>query len=179
MNIALQYVYDKNKDLLLPFKNITYKCENCDKPFLSNTSRLPKPKLNNYKILCRECSLCNKIFKIRNILNICNNKIVYQSKQELDLINFCNKNNILIENVPKLKYYFENKTRTYSVDFFIPSLKILIELKDYHIWHKNEVIYGKWACKEKAATEYCEINNLKYELVFKENLDKFLINLSK
>ncbi len=161
-----------NKGKFNSISTITYKCDACNKKF---NGRYLKERSSQYKILCRECLLCNKSFKIRYIENIENNKVRYQSKPELDLINYCNDRNILIENGPYVPYTFNGKSLIYRVDFKIKNF--LIEIKDEHIWHKNEVESGKWDCKEKSAIEYCKINNLVYKLIFKNdiNLIKSLI----
>ena len=166
-----QYIYDKKDNILVRFRNIKYICECCKNEFISSTSRLPKDKLSKHKILCIDCSFSNNTFKIKNIENINNNKVNYQSKPELDLINFCNKNSILIENGPNIPYYFNKKERIYKVDFIINN--ILIELKDWHIWHKRQILSGKWKIKEESAINYCKNNNLLYKLIFTKELEEF------
>ena len=168
-----QYVKNNKNGKLAKFNNIVYICGSCDKEFLSSGRRLPKEKLSKHKILCKDCALCNRAFKIRNIKNIEGNQVVYQSKPELDLINFCNSNNIIIKNGPYLEYFFNNKKRTYRVDFEVNNM--LIEIKGDHIWHRNQVKSGKWAMKEKAAKEYCIKNNKIFKLVFKKDT----INIQK
>lgn len=167
-----QKIYDKVNDRILSFKNITYICKCCGDIFESSTSRLPANKIKNHKILCSDCALSNKTFKMRNILNINGDKITYQSKPELDLINYCNINNIIIENGPKVKFMFNDKERTYKIDFMIRDLNILIEIKDNHIWHKKQVESGRWKLKENSAKDYCIKNNMKYHLIFPENIEE-------
>lgn len=145
--------------------SIIYKCDECDKKF---NGRYLKERSSQHKILCRECLLCNKSFKIRYTKNIKNDKIRYQSKPELDLIEYCNNKNILIENGPYMPYIFNGKNLIYRVDFKVKNF--IIEIKDEHIWHKNEVESGKWNCKEKSAINYCKINNLVYKLIFKNDI---------
>lgn len=145
--------------------NIKYKCESCELEF---NGRDIKKRCNQYKILCRKCTMCNKTFKIRHTKNIKGDIIRYQSSPEIDLINFCKTNSILIENGPSIDYIFNNKKHKYYVDFKIKN--ILIEIKDNHIWHRNEIESGKWKCKEKAALEYCEENDLVYKLIMKEDV---------
>ena len=100
------YLYDKKNDLLINFNKITYKCDNCNKYF--KTSRSPIERKNDNLILCKECSFSNKTFKKKSIFNIKNQKIIYQSKPEKQLIDYCNKKNILIENGPILSYFFND-----------------------------------------------------------------------
>jgi len=62
----------------------------------------------------------------------------------------------------------------YHVDFYIPDKKLLIEIKDNHIWHKREIDSGKWHMKEKIAKKYSIRNNLKYKIIFTQYLEDFL-----
>jgi hypothetical protein len=34
----------------------------------------------------------------------------------------------------------------------------LVEIKDNHVWHKNQVANGKWGAKEQAAKEFVVMN---------------------
>lgn len=154
---------DKGKFHLL--SNLTFKCDSCNKYF---DGRKIKQRSIEHKILCKDCGLCNKTFKIRKIKNIKGNEIMYQSGQELDLIEYCNINSILIENGPNIEYFFNKKILKYRVDFKIKN--ILIEIKDNHIWHKREVDLGKWYAKETAAKRYCSDNNMEYKLVMKYDI---------
>lgn len=70
-----------------------------------------------------------------------------------------------------ITYYFF-KNRKYRVDFFIPKFNLLIEIKDEHIWHKKEVLTGKWDGKYKSAVDYANTNGLKYKLVFYRELNE-------
>jgi hypothetical protein len=80
--------------------------------------------------------------------NINNKIIMYQSKLELKFIEWCNSNNIIVNNGPSVEYIFNEKMHKYRVDFQINEL--LIEIKDFHIWHKNQVLSGKWDAKMEA-----------------------------
>ena len=145
--------------------NLTYICDCCESEF---NGRNFKNKSTQYKILCRDCSFSNKTFKIKHAKNIRNEVIRYQSKPEFDLIRYCNYNSVLIQNGPSIDYIFNGKNVTYKVDFRIKD--ILIEIKDDHIWHRNELESGKWQAKESAAREYCKLNNLEYRLVMMEDV---------
>lgn len=166
------YLYNEEKDVFINFNNIEYTCENCDEIF--KTTRMPIERIRNYKCLCKRCSFSNNTFKIKHTFNILGNKIIYQSNPELELINFCNSNNLPIFNGPKINYYFNGKNRKYLIDYFIPSKKIIIEIKDPHIWHKNQIDSGQWIQKEKAAIEYAKEKGLEYKLIFSQYLKDFL-----
>ena len=168
-----QYIIYEDKKILL--KNIQYKCENCD--IIFNTTRRPKDKIKNHKILCPSCSFCNKIFKKRKYLTIFNDTIIYQSKSEMSFIEKCEQMGIKILNGEKINYFINNKNRKYYVDFHLPQYGYLIEIKDNHIWHLNEVKNGVWWSKQKFAEEYCERNNLKYKILFQNEINEFLTSI--
>ena len=159
---------DENK---IPFKNIMFKCDNCDDVF--NTSRKPKNKINNYKILCPKCSLCNKTFKIRNLNTIFGDKIIYQSKLEKEFIKCCEIRNIRILNGPNINYDFKGKVHKYRVDFYLPKHNLLIEIKANHIWHRKQLECGVWKSKILSTIEYTKENNLTYKILFQEDIEEF------
>lgn len=126
--------------------------------------------------ICRECGirnyLANKTWSVHSTKNINNDKILYQSLYELDFIKWCNENKILIQNGPSLKYFWNKKDRTYYVDFYIPKLNILIELKDWHKFHIDEVKSGQWEAKENAVEKVLNEGIFKqYILLFKKDFN--------
>lgn len=140
------------------------RCCNCDNIWRAKSIDRFK---NQYKIFCKECSLVNNTFKIRPIKNINNKIITYQSKLELKFVEWCNSNNYCVENGPDVEYYFMDKLRKYKVDFKINN--ILIEIKDYHIWHKQQVECGKWQAKLDAVEKYIIENNGTYFFITPNN----------
>jgi hypothetical protein len=128
--------------------NLKCKCEVCDTIFpIKNLHSLK----NKYRLLCKECSFCRLIFKKRSIINLRGEKVVVQSKQEIKFVNWCNDNGIVVVNGPKLKYVWKEVNCTYHVDFELPEIDWLIELKDNHCWHQRQVENGKWGAKEAVA----------------------------
>jgi hypothetical protein len=87
------------------------KCDNCEKEWRCKSLEGFK---NCFKILCPECKLCNRTFKIRPIKNINNEIITYQSKLELKFINWCDSNMLIVKNGPSIEYIFNNKKHKYS-----------------------------------------------------------------
>jgi len=166
------FIYDKKNNSLFKAHQPILKCDNCNSIWRAKT--LEKFK-NNIKILCHDCSLVNKIFNLKAYNNCNNEKILYQSKLELKFIKWCNENKIIVYNGPKVPYSFENKNRIYKVDFQIND--ILIEIKDNHIWHKNDIKSGKWNAKEMAVKNL--ILSKKYSNYFLINPHNWLINLNK
>lgn len=144
---------------------ILWKCEVCDNNFTNRDLYVQK---KSKKILCRECKMCNKVFKIKETHNIHNTKILWQSKLELQFITWCNAQNIVIENGPVLSYYFDKKNRRYKLDFQLPDIGMLIEIKDNHCWHKQQVKNGKWNAKETVANQFVKNSDIydSFDLVF-------------
>ena len=69
-------------------------------------------------------------------------------------------------------YFFENNVHKYKVDFELPTDKLLLEIKDNHIWHKNQVTSGKFSKKEECAKKWCVEHNYKYILAFPKTMSK-------
>ena len=162
------YLYNKNDDTILKIHNIQVKCDNCSCVFVKKDITSLK---NRIKALCSDCNLTNNTFKLRKYHNLKNESIMYQSKFELKFIRFCNENKIIIENGPKISYEFNNKNRTYRVDFFIPRLNLLIEIKDNHKWHQEQVTSGKWNAKICGVQNFIDTNP-KYDffdMIFPKN----------
>jgi hypothetical protein len=141
-------MYDKINNCIFKAHQPILKCDNCERTWRSKSLESTK---ENYKILCPDCKLCNRTFKLRPIKNINNKIIMYQSKLELKFIEWCNSNNIIVSNGPSLLYNFNGKIHKYRIDFQINEL--LIEIKDFHIWHKNQVESGVWEAKMDAIKE--------------------------
>jgi hypothetical protein len=76
-------LYDTINKIIFKANQPIIKCDNCSNEWRAKS--LDKLK-NCYKILCPNCSLCNKIFKIRSTKNILNENILYQSKLEMKFI---------------------------------------------------------------------------------------------
>jgi hypothetical protein len=135
--------YDKANDLIIKANQPILRCENCGNDWRAKT--LEKFK-NCHKILCSSCTLCNKTFKIRTTKNCVNDSILYQSKLELNFINWCNNNSIIVKNGPTI----QGIERKYKVDFRINDL--LIEIKG----NNNDTKSGKNDAKINAVKEAIE-----------------------
>ena len=140
--------YDYANNLVIKANQPILRCDNCNNDWRAKT--LEKYK-NSHKILCSSCTLCNKTYKIRTTKNCINDIILYQSKLELNFINWCNNNSIIVKNGPVISYIFQDIKRNYKVDFMINDL--LIEIKDNHIWYRNDIKSGKNEAKINAVKE--------------------------
>lgn len=135
--------YDKNNDVIIKANQPILKCDNCTQEW--RAKGLEKFK-NCYRILCKDCTLCNRTYKIRNTQNCIRECVLYQSQPEYKFINWCNNSGIIVRNGPYIPYVFDGKTRKYRVDFQIND--ILIE-----IGHQLQLETGKWKAKEDAVYE--------------------------
>lgn len=151
----------------ISFQKIKLKCAYCGNIF--SVTRKLKERLLKNNFDCFDCYLNNKTFKKVRIRE----NLSYQGKEELNFIRKCDENGIKIVNGPRVKYFFNNKERTYIIDFELPDLHKLIEIKDNHIWHKKQIESGKWEAKEKAAIEYANKINYKYHLLFPNDIEIF------
>jgi len=167
-------LYDKINDSIFKAHQPIIKCDNCEKPWRCKSLETFK---NCYKILCHDCKLCNRIFKLRPMKNINNEIIIYQSKLELKFIEWCASNNIIVKNGPNIDYTFKDKQHKYRVDFEIDGF--LIEIKDFHIWHRNQVESGKWDKKVNAANKFINDNKeyKKYYFITPNNWNQKLKEL--
>lgn len=166
------YLYDREKDCIEKITDIEVTCDSCKSSF--QTKNLVSHK-NKLKCLCRDCNLTNNVFKIRTYHNVSNEPILYQSKFELKFIRYCNEHKIKITNGPKIPYIWNEKTRVYRVDFYIPKLNILIEIKDNHIWYKEQITTGKWGAKLDGVHNYTQANGSEFMIIFPKNY----VNLTK
>lgn len=156
-----------SKTLIEKPSYITFKCELCDNEFTHRDLYIVKNKI---KIYCKDCSLTNRTFRIRKFKLKNGNSIVWQSLPEKRFIEWCETNNISIQNGPKIKYNFEEKEHIYKVDFELPDKKIYVEIKDNHCWYKEQVKNGKQPAKELALKEYSEKNLYTYLIIFPKTL---------
>ena len=172
------YLYNSETDTIEKIQYIKYKCECCNNIFINRDLYIQK---NKYKIFCGDCNFTNNIFKIRIFKNCINKNITYQSQFELKFVKFCNENKILVCDGPNIQYYWNNKTRKYRVDFYIPKMKLLIEIKDNHHWHKQNKENGKWDSKLNGVTEYLknEIQEKKYIVIYPKNYMKEIKNIKQ
>ena len=149
---------------------IEFECESCECTFVNRDLEVQK---NSLKILCNECKLSNRVFKIKRYNMSDGSFILYQSTPELKFIEWCIENGIKIENGPHIEYEFEEKMRKYKVDFCLPDLKRLVEIKDNHVWHIRQVQSGKWPAKERCAIEWSEKNGYTYNIVYPKTMSAF------
>jgi len=149
---------------------ISFICENCECKFTHRDLEIIKNKL---KLFCKECSFTNKTFRIRQLKLKSGEIILWQSIYERRFIEWCEHNNITIQNGPKIPYLFQEKQRTYRVDFLLPLQKVILEMKDTHCWHIEQEKSGKFLAKENSAKEWAQKNGYTYQIVFPKGLSDF------
>jgi hypothetical protein len=64
------------------------------------------------------------------------NNLLYRGSYELDFIIFCEKNNILLENGPSIRYHYQEKNKTYHSDFYLPDYNLICEIKSKYYYEK-------------------------------------------
>lgn len=156
---------------LVTFQKIKLKCANCGEIF--SITRNPKERIIAHNFDCKGCYLNNTTFKVQKI----GDNLTFQGKLELNFIKRCKECGISIVNGPRIKYVWRGVEKKYITDFYLPQFKMIIELKDNHIWHKNQVKCGKWGCKENAAKQYAKINGCQFVLLFPNDIESFFNNL--
>jgi predicted RNA-binding Zn-ribbon protein involved in translation (DUF1610 family) len=155
---------------------ITFDCENCGNIYVHRDIEVVKNKL---KMLCQSCSLTNRTFRLRNMILKNGSSILWQSQQEKRFIDWCEENMIEIKNGPSISYIWNGNQHTYRVDFELPTLKYLVEIKDNHCWHIEQVKSGKFGEKESAAKQWCAEHGYIFEVVYPKTLQEFKNSLEK
>jgi hypothetical protein len=145
--------YDASKDEIIKLDQPIMRCEECHGEWRAKNIHKMK---NDIRILCKDCKLCRKIFKIRGFDTSNGDRITYQSRQEKSFIDWCEENRIVIINGPTVPYVLNTTNHVYKVDFALPSLGILVEVKDDHIWHKQQLANGKWNAKLEGVQTYIQ-----------------------
>lgn len=149
---------------------ISFLCDNCESKFTHRDLEIVKNKL---KLLCKDCSLVNKTFRLRQLKLKNGETILWQSVYERRFIEWCEEKNIPIKNGPKIPFVFQDTQRTYRVDFELSQHKKIVELKDNHCWHKDQVASGRFAAKDKCANEWAQANGYTFHVVFPKTLSDF------
>jgi len=94
--------------------------------------------------------------------------IYYRGTYELDFLEKYYSKYPDIVNAPKIKYKYKNKNCIYFPDFYIPSLNLIIEVKNSYLYKKNK---DRIESKKKSVIN----NNFNFEMIIDKNYNK--INL--
>ena len=132
-------------DKQIPLQRIKLRCKLCGKIF--PIRRLLKEKILNNNFYCSDCRFCNYTFPVQKY----ETNLTFQGKAELKFIKMCKEKNIPIVNGETVEYHFKGKKHNYRIDFYLPTLKMQVEIKANHIWHRHQIAIGKWEAKEQAA----------------------------
>ena len=151
---------------------IKLKCSICGKIFNIHPENLRNKDLSNIK--CKTCGLNNH----RYIIQLFDESgLTYQSQIEKYFIEQCYKYNIKINNGLEIPYYFNNSMHTYISDFYLPEFRYIIEIKSNNIWYKKDLESGKIKAKENGALEFGKNQNIKFKLLFDQDIDVFIKNI--
>jgi hypothetical protein len=77
-----------------------------------------------------------------------NTDLTFQGSYELDFLNKFYDKYPDIQNGPSIEYNFKGKQRIYHPDFYIPSLNLIVEIKNHYLANKDklEIKYKKQGC---------------------------------
>ncbi len=153
-------------------QNIKLQCSICKKIFNVHINNLKNKDLSNIK--CKMCSLSNHRY---NIKLFDESGLTYQSNPEKYFIEQCYKYNIKINNGLKIPYYFNNSNHIYNSDFYLPEYNYVIEIKSDNIWYRKDIESGKIKAKEQGVVEFGKLYNIKYKMLFDQDIDNFIKNI--
>ena len=92
--------------------------------------------------------------------------IYYRGSYELDFLQIYYDKIPDLQNGPSIKYKYKSKNKIYHSDFYIPSLNLIIEIKNSYLYKRDKLII---AAKEKAVISY----GYNYVIIINKNYDKF------
>lgn len=152
---------------------LKFRCETCESEFIHRDLEVVK---GCQKILCQTCSLTNRTFRLRKKVLKDGTKVLWQSIPERRFIEWCEEHGIRVQNGPNIEYEFQGSKHIYKVDFELPDLKVLVEIKDNHCWHlmRRSVRepHREFHVKEDSAKEWCDANKYQYHLVFPKTFQR-------
>jgi len=134
-------------------------CKICGNPYSFHFKKKDTVRRKT-KNICRNCMeyyLVNSTWKVQDTVNCIGEKVTYQSSIELEFINLCNRHGIVVVDGPVLDYEFKGVQRKYHVDFFIPCLNELIEIKAMHKFQRDDIASGKFQAKCNVAEQNVSI----------------------
>lgn len=150
-------------------KNVEIQCNICKKIFKIHYENLRKQDINNPK--CKKCSFTNELFQIRLYKNT---TLTYQSNVEKYFLDKCFENNINVLNGFEIQYFWNKKNRTYITDFYLPDLKIIVEIKAKNPFYYEDRLSGKIDAKNAYANNFAKENDMDFRFIFEEYIDKFI-----
>lgn len=105
------------------------------------------------------------------------NKILIQGTYEKMFVEFCEMNNLPIENGPTIDYIFDNKKHKYFIDFkvIVDSNVKLVEIKSTYWYNKHKEIID---IKNQYALQFAKNNNSLFHFIINDN-NKKQINIKK
>lgn len=150
-------------------KKIELQCSICKKIFNIHIENIRKQDIN--KPLCKHCSFNSDLFPIRLYKDTL---ITYQSKIEQYFLDKCFENNIKVNNGFEIQYFWNKKIRTYITDFYLPDLKIIVELKAKNPFYYEDRLSGKIDAKNAYANNFAKENDMDFRFIFEEYIDNFI-----
>jgi len=160
-----------NGKTLEKINEIELKCNYCGDIF-----RIKKINLKNKDLLdikCKKCGFNSLKYKVQKYKDT---NITYQSNLEKEFIDKCFKKNIKIMNGFVINYEYNGKIHKYISDFYLPDLKLIIEIKGSNHFYYKDLLSGKLNAKNNAANNFANENNFKFVFIL-DDIDNFFNNL--
>ena len=95
-----------------------------------------------------------------------NTSLYYQTTYELDFIGKYIESYTDLQRGPTIKYKYKNKLTYYLPDFYIPSLNLIIEIKNSYLAKRDK-------CKIRAKKKATINNGFKYIMIVNKNYKNF------
>ena len=150
-------------------KRIELKCSICGKIFGIHVENIRNQNIDEIK--CRQCSFNSELFPIELYKDTV---LTYQSKPEKYFLDKCFENNINVNNGFEIQYYWNNKYKTYITDFYLPDLKIIVEIKAKNPFYYDDRLSGKLDAKNAYANNFAKENNMDFRFIFDDYIDSFI-----
>jgi len=117
------------------------------------------------------------IAKAKKYITKFGNEIVVQGKYEKLFVDFCEKNDIYIENGPCIDYIYKNQKHKYFIDFMVivENKKKLVEIKSTYWYNKYKEVVDT---KNEYASSFCAQSDMKFCFIINDN-NKKQINVNK
>lgn len=160
---------DEYKNKVINTNLIKYGCE----WYMSSNDFKYKSKIKNIDKYGTEHPMQNEIvFKKQQqsgfSAKIYNN-LHYRGSYELHFLEFCEENNIYVENGPSIKLKFNDKDKVYFPDFYIPSHNLICEIK-------SEYYYNKDLDLNLAKKDACLLQGYSFLFIIDKNYKELLDN---
>ena len=139
-------------------------------PYVKNKIKTTNIKKYGVEYVIQNSLIFNKQQKKQYGANSYNENLYYRGTYEKDFLDNFYKILDITQGIP-IKYIYDNKRRIYHSDFFIPSLNLIIEIKNSWLAKKDKLII-------EAKRNACISQGYKYIMVIDKNYTEFYLFLT-